>query len=43
MHNLNRSNSYNDIDVDFFRKTWPTQAIKMTISAETLPMLADGI
>ena len=43
MHNLNRSFSYDDIDIDFFREMWPNQTIKMTISPQTLPNLADGI
>jgi len=42
MQNTNRSNSANDIDLDFFVKTWPTQPVKMTISSETLPVLAEG-
>lgn len=43
MHDLNRSNSFNDIDLEFFVKTYPNQSIKMTISPDTLPMLFDGI
>ena len=43
MHDLNRCNSYDLIDVDFFKDTWPLQTCKMTISKETLPMLAEGI
>ncbi|MEG2834152.1 MAG: 4Fe-4S cluster-binding domain-containing protein [Ruthenibacterium sp.] len=43
MHNKNRSNSYADIDVDFFASTWPEQPAKMTVSRETLPYLAEGI
>jgi len=43
MHNNNRSNSFDNIDLDFFRKTWPKQTCKMTISEETLPNLAKGI
>ena len=42
MQNKNRSNSADNIDLDFFVKTWPTQQIKMTISQETLPNLAEG-
>ena len=43
MHDMNRSNSFDKIDVDFFAKTWPKQAMKMTISAESLPYLSEGI
>lgn len=41
MQNTNRSNSYDKIDYDFFVKT--NSVIKMTISAKTLPNLADGV
>src|ERR1035437_594237 len=43
MHNLNRSNSYEQIDISFFQRTWPDQPVKMTISDATLPYLAEGI
>ncbi len=43
MHDTNRNNSYDKIDIDFFAKTYPSQGIKMTISKETLPYLAEGI
>ena len=43
MHNINRSNSFDRIDLDFFRECWPNQIIKMTISKETLPKLAEGV
>jgi len=43
MHDLNRSNSFDLIDLDFFINTWPDQGVKMTISPETLPNLAGGI
>ena len=43
MHDLNRNNSYDKIDIPFFVKTYPTQGIKMTVSQETLPYLAEGI
>ncbi len=43
MHDINRSNSFDDIDIAFFKKCWPNQDIKMTVSRETLPNLADGI
>lgn len=40
MHNRNRCNSYDDIDIAFFAKEYPTA--KMTVSSETLPGLAEG-
>lgn len=43
MHDFNRSSSYSSIDVEFFQKNWPNQPVKMTISRETLPKLAEGI
>lgn len=42
-HNINRCNSYDLIDIDFFLQTWPSQTAKMTISPESLPYLADSI
>lgn len=43
MHNINRSNSYDDIDLEFFLEMYPEQDVKMTISKETLPNLAEGV
>lgn len=43
MHNTNRCNSFDKIDLDFFLKMFPDQPIKMTISSLTLPKLAEGI
>jgi uncharacterized protein len=43
MHNLNRSGSFDLIDIDFFSANWPDQALKMTVSDTSLPFLADGI
>lgn len=42
MHNINRCNSYSLIDIDFFVNSYPEQTIKMTVSQETLPYLAEG-
>lgn len=42
MQNINRCNSFSQIDLDYFLREWPEQAVKMTISRETLPHLADG-
>lgn len=43
MHDMNRNNSYDKIDIPFFVSTYKNQGIKMTISKETLPYLAEGI
>lgn len=43
MHNINRDNSFSKIDLDFFLELYPDQTIKMTVSKETLPDLAEGI
>ena len=43
MHNLNRCGSFDKIDLDFFVKTYGIQPVKMTVSQETLPMLAEGV
>lgn len=43
MHNANRSNSFDLIDVDFFAENWPTQEVKMTVSPYTLSDLAEGV
>lgn len=43
MQNINRSNSFDLIDLDFFIKTWPKQGVKMTISPKTINTLADGL
>lgn len=44
-HNKNRDNSYDIIapHIDFFIKNWPNQPVKMTVSAETIPLLADSV
>lgn len=48
MHNLNRAykggkGSFEDIDLNFFKRTWPNIAAKLTTSEETLPFLAQGV
>ena len=43
MHNINRCHSFDDIDIDFFAEVWPWQEMKMTVSAQTLPYLEEGI
>lgn len=42
-HNLNRSGSFEKIDIDFFKKNWPNAGIKMTLSEVTLPNLYNDI
>ena len=43
MQNINRSDSFNKIDLMYFVKTWPEQSVKMTISPETVCKLYDGV
>lgn len=43
MHNKNRCNSFDKIDLDFFRSVYPDESVKMTISKETLSDLAEGV
>ena len=43
MHNVNRSNSFEQIDIDFFAKNYPYQTVKMTISPLTLAHLYEGV
>lgn len=43
MQDINRCNSSSLIDVEFFHENWPFVPMKMTISPETLPYLAEGI
>jgi len=43
MHNINRSNSADLIDLNFFLEQYGNEEIKMTVSPETLPMLAEGV
>ena len=42
-HDKNRSNSFDRIDWKFFVETYPKQAVKMTISQETLPDLFECV
>lgn len=43
MHDRNRCGSYDKIDIPFFRDNYPEQTVKMTVSRETLPDLAEGV
>jgi radical SAM protein with 4Fe4S-binding SPASM domain len=42
-HNHNRSNSFDMIDISFFKNTWPDQPVKMTLSEYSLLNLAANI
>lgn len=42
MQDINRSNSFDQIDLEFFTKQYPQQGLKMTISEKTLPYLYEG-
>lgn len=42
-HDINRSNSFDAIDLDFFLEMYPSQDVKMTISEQSLPYLAESI
>jgi uncharacterized protein len=44
-HDLCRSNSYDIVqkNLPFFLKHWPHQACKMTVCADTVPYMAEGI
>ena len=39
----NRRGSFARIDLEFFRRLWPEQQVKMTLSKETLPTLASDV
>ncbi|MGC3978668.1 MAG: radical SAM protein [Paludibacteraceae bacterium] len=43
MHDINRNNSYDKIDVNYFIDNWPEQAVKMTISPLTLKSFSKGV
>lgn len=42
-HNKNRSNSYNNIDIDFFVKNYTEQSVRMTIYHNTIDNLSNDI
>jgi sulfatase maturation enzyme AslB (radical SAM superfamily) len=42
-HNHNRSDSFDAIDINFFKNTWPDQGVKMTLSEYSLQNLAENI
>ena len=39
----NRGTASGSIDLDFFRNTWPNQKIQMTINAESVYSMAEGV
>lgn len=43
MHDVNRNNSFDMIDLPFFRETWSNQSVKMTISPQTINQTSEGI
>ena len=43
MQNMNRSNSYDRIDIGLFKELWPFQPVKMTISPQSVATLAEGV
>jgi len=42
-HDHNRSNSFDKMDIDFFKDNWPSQGVKMTLSEYSLLHLAENI
>ena len=42
-HNYNRSNSYDKIDILYFKNTWLTQNVKMTVSEATIANYANDV
>ena len=43
MQDMNRSNSFDKIDIPFFLNTFPEQPVKMTVSPLSLPYMAEGV
>lgn len=42
-HNINRSNSFDSIDFNFFHSNWPKQNVKMTISEKSIYRYAEDV
>jgi len=42
-HNLNRCDSFDKIDIDFFLRNWRDQGVKMTLSEHSIKHLAQNI
>ena len=43
VQNANRGNSFEYIDLDFYREHYAKQGVKMTVSRQSLPYLADSV
>lgn len=43
MQSENRGDSANNVDLEFFRRTWPEQGVQMTLSRRTVRDFASGI
>lgn len=42
-HNLNRPNSFEKIDINFFSQTWPDCTVNMVITPQTISSLANNV
>lgn len=42
-HNINRCDSFDRIDIDFFREMWTTQKVKTIVSLKTLDEIYDNV
>lgn len=42
-HNKNRDNCFDQIDLNFFRSTWPSMPVKMTISKRNIGSIKDDV
>lgn len=43
MQNINRSNSFEKVDLKYFVETWPEQSVKMTIAPSSVSHLSEGV
>lgn len=43
MQNVNRNGSFSLIDIDFFRRFWPLENLKMTITPDTIGYVSEGV
>lgn len=41
--NINRSNSFDNVDIQFYKEQWPDMGVKMTVSNESLSNLCEDI
>ena len=42
-HDINRCNSFENIDINYFVSKWPDEGVKMTVSPKTLHLMADSV